>query len=149
MLILNSSPTRFANNFLRMICTLHLKTALRGTVHLQEFIALKLRKEEGTFSRIKFYQSFHQRHIFIKMETPLLILLRITDSKQPHRDKLRFMVLMANDHIRMSMSELNDKDYFLPVLELEDDKNQEGPGDDDTPEYLSDDEDVSLMKGLA
>ena len=27
-------------------------------------------------------------------------------------DKLRFMVLMVDDHIRMSMSELNDEDYL-------------------------------------
>ena len=58
-------------------------------------------------------------------------------------DKLRFIVLMFDDHIRMSMSELNDEDYFPPVTELEDDENEEVPGDDGPPEYLSDDEDVS------
>ena len=77
------------------------------------------------------------------MEKPLLILLRMADSNQPHMDKLRFMVLMADDHIRMSMPDINDEDYFLPVTELEDDENEEGTGDDDPPEYLSDDEDVS------
>ena len=58
-------------------------------------------------------------------------------------DKLRFIVLMFDDHIRMSMSELNDEDYFPPVTELEDDENEEGPGDDDPPEYPSDDKYVS------
>ena len=83
-------------------------------MHLQEFIALKLRKEEGTVAMIKDDQSFHQRHIFIKMAKPLLILLRMADSNQPHMDKLRFMVLMVDDHIRMSLPDINDKDY-LPL----------------------------------
>ena len=52
MLLLNPSPTRFANNFLGMIRTLRLKNTLRGTVHLQEFIAFKLSKEEGTVEMI-------------------------------------------------------------------------------------------------
>ena len=72
---------------------------------------------------IKVGQSFHQRHIFIKMEKPLLILLSMADSNQPHMDKLRFMVLMVDDHIRMSMSELNDEECLPHVTELEDDKN--------------------------
>ena len=55
------------------------------------------------------------------MAKPLLILLRMADSNQPHMDKLRFMVLMFDDHIRMYMYELNDEDYFPPVTELEDD----------------------------
>ena len=41
------------------------------------------------------------------------------------------------------MSEVNYEDYFLPVTELEDDENEEGPGDDEPPEYLSCDGDVS------
>ena len=80
-------------------------------MQFQEFISLKLRKEEVTVAMIKDYQSFHQRHIFIKMSNPLLILLRMVNSKNPHTDKLRFVVLMVDDHIRMSMSELNDEDY--------------------------------------
>ena len=77
------------------------------------------------------------------MENPLLILLRMVDSNQPHMDKLRSMVLMVDDHMRISMSELNYEDYLPPITELEDDKNEEGPVDDGPPEYLSDDEDVS------
>ena len=61
---------------------------------------------------IKDDKSFHQSHIFIKIENPLLILLRMADSKQPHMDKLRFMVLIVDDQIRMSMSELNNEGYF-------------------------------------
>ena len=41
------------------------------------------------------------------------------------------------------MTELNYEDYFPPVTELEDDENEEGHGDDEPPEHLSDDEDVS------
>ena len=41
------------------------------------------------------------------------------------------------------MLELNDEDYFPPVKQLEDNEYEEGPGDDDPPEYLSDDENVS------
>ena len=41
------------------------------------------------------------------------------------------------------MPELNDEDNFPPVTYLEDDKNEEGHGYDDPPEYLSDDEYVS------
>ena len=41
------------------------------------------------------------------------------------------------------MSELNNKDYLPPLTELEDDEYEEGPGDYDPPEYLSDDEYVS------
>ena len=51
-------------------------------------------------------------------------------------EKLRFMVLMVDDHIRISMPELKNEDYFPPVTELEDDEYEEGPGDDDYPEYL-------------
>ena len=48
--------------------------------------------------------------MFIKMEKPLLVLMRMADSNHPHTDKLWFMVIMVDDHIRMSMSELNDED---------------------------------------
>ena len=75
-------------------------------MHLQEFIALKLRKEEGTAAMIKDDKYFHKRHIFIKITKHLLIILRMYDSNQPHTEKLRFMVLMVDDHMRMSMSEL-------------------------------------------
>ena len=72
---------------------------------------------------IKDYQSFNKSHIPIKMENPLLIILRMADSNHPHMEKLGFMVLMVDDHIRMSMSELNNKDYLPPVTELEYDEN--------------------------
>ena len=84
-------------------------------MHLQEFIEMKLRKEEGTIEMIKDDQSFRQRHIFIKMAKPLPILLRMADSNQPHMDKLRFMVLMVDDHISISMSDINDEYNFPPV----------------------------------
>ena len=77
------------------------------------------------------------------MSKPPLIILRMADSNQPHTDNIRFMVLMVDDHISMSMPELNDKDYFPPVTDLEDYENEEGTSDDEPPEYLSDDEDVS------
>ena len=143
VLLLNPSPTGFVTNFLRMMRTLRLKNSLRGTVRLQEFILLKLSKEERTVEIIKDDQSFHQINIFIKIAKPLLILLRMADSNQPHMVKLQFMVLMVDDHIRMSMTELKNEDYFTPVTELEDDGYEEGPSDDDPPEYLSNDEDVS------
>ena len=92
---------------------------------------------------IKDDKSFHQRHIFIKIAKPLLILLRMVDSNHPHMYKLRFVVLMVDDLIRMSILEINDEDYFPPVIELKDDEYEEGPGNDDPPEYLSDDEDFS------
>ena len=53
------------------------------------------------------------------------------------------MVLMVDGHIRMYMPDLNNENYFPPVTELEYDENEEGPGDDDPPEKLSYDEDVS------
>ena len=53
------------------------------------------------------------------MENPLLIILRMADSNQPHTDKLRFMVLMVDYHITISMPDLNDEDYLLPVPDLE------------------------------
>ena len=77
------------------------------------------------------------------MAKPILILLRMAESNQPHMDKLRFMVLMVYDHTNISITELNDEDYFPLETELEDDENEEGPGDDEPPEYLSDDEYVS------
>ena len=70
---------------------------------------------------IKYDKSFHQRHIFIKMLKPLIILLMMADSNYPHMYKLRSMVLMVDYHIRMSMPELNDEYYFPPIPELEDD----------------------------
>ena len=115
VLILNPSPTRFATHFLRIMPTLRLKNSLRGTVHLQEFIALKLRKEEGNVAIIKEHKSFHQRQILIKMAKPLLILLRMVNSNQPQIDKIRLMVIMVDYHIRMSMLDLKDEDYFNPV----------------------------------
>ena len=53
------------------------------------------------------------------------------------------MVVIIDGHIRISMSKLNDEEYSPPVTELEYDENEEGLGDDDPPEYLSGDEDVS------
>ena len=93
-----------------------------------------MRKEERTVAMTKGDQSFHKMHIFIKTAKPLLIILRMDDPNQPHMDKLRFMVLMVDDHIRMSMLELNYEYYFPPIIELEDDENGEGPGDDDPTE---------------
>ena len=43
------------------------------------------------------------------MENPLLILLKMADSNYPHMDKIQFMVLMVDDHIRMSMPDINDE----------------------------------------
>ena len=45
LLFLNPIITRFESRFLIMIHTLRLKDSLRGTVHLQDFIVLKLSKE--------------------------------------------------------------------------------------------------------
>ena len=87
-------------------------------MHLQDFIALKLRKEEGTFAMIKDNTYFHQRHIFIKMANPLLILLRVAVSNHPHMDKIGLMVLMVDYHRRMYMPEKNDEDYFPLVPKL-------------------------------
>ena len=64
---------------------------------------------------IKDDKSFHQRHIFIKMAKPLLILLKMADSNQPHMENLWFMAIMVDDHIRMSIPELNNEYYFPPV----------------------------------
>ena len=139
MLLLNSIHTRFATDLILIMHTLRLKNALRETVNLQEFILLKLVKEEGTFAMIKVDQSFHQRHIFIKMEKPLLILLNMDNSNQPHTDKLQFVVLLVHYHIRISMPKLNDEDYFPSVSELEDDEYEEGPGDYYPSEYVSED----------
>ena len=58
-------------------------------------------------------------------------------------EKLWFVVLIVDDHISMSMYEINYEDYFPPVTDLDDDEYEEGPGDNDPPEYLSYDEDVS------
>ena len=54
------------------------------------------------------------------MAKPLLVLMRIADSNQTRMDKLRFMFLMVDYHIRMSMPELNDEDYLPSVSDLED-----------------------------
>ena len=59
---------------------------------------------------IKDDQSFHQMHIFIKMSKHLLIILRMANSNHPQMEKIRIMVLMVDDHIRMSMPEINDED---------------------------------------
>ena len=67
------------------------------------------------------------------MTKPLLILLRMADSNQPHMNKLWFMVPMVDYKISISMPELNYEDYFTPVSELEHDEYEEGPGDDDPP----------------
>ena len=85
---------------------------------------------------IKDDQTLHQMHIFIKMSKHLIIILRMANSNHPQMEKIRIMVLMVDDHIRMSMPEINDEDYLPPVTELEDDEYREGPGDYDSPEYF-------------
>ena len=75
-------------------------------------------KEEVTIEMMQYDQLLHHRHIFIKMKNPLLILLSMSGSNQTHMDQLRFMVLMVDYHIRMSMPDINDEDYFPPVTEL-------------------------------
>ena len=72
---------------------------------------------------IKDYQYFNKSHILIKMANPLLIILSMANSNHPHMEKLRFMVLIVDDHIRMYIYDINNKDYLPPVTELEDDKN--------------------------
>ena len=108
-------------------------------MHLQEFIVFKLRKEEESVEMIKYDQYFHQRQIFIKMAKHLLIILRMDESNQTHMDKLRSVVLIVDDHIRISVPDINEEDYLPPVTELEDDEYEEIPGDDDPPEHPSDD----------
>ena len=93
-----------------MMNNLKLKDALKVTVHLQEFIYLKLNKEEGNIALMKDDHYFHQRQIFTKMANPLLILLMMANSNHPLLDNLRFMVIMVDDNTRMSMPELNDED---------------------------------------
>ena len=68
---------------------------------------------------IKDDQSSHQIQIFIKIKNTLLILLRMADSNHLHMEKLRFMVLMVDYHIRMSITDLNYEDYFPPVTKLD------------------------------
>ena len=45
------------------------------------------------------------------MSKPLIIILRMADSNQTRISKLGFIVLMVDDHIKISMNELNDGDY--------------------------------------
>ena len=52
------------------------------------------------------------------MAKPLLVIIRIAGSNQPHMDKIWFVVLVVYDRIRMYMIELNDEDYSPPVTEL-------------------------------
>ena len=58
-------------------------------------------------------------------------------------DKLRFMVLMVDDHTRMSMPVPNYEYYFTPVTELEYYEHEKGPGNDEPNGKLSDDKYVS------
>ena len=83
-------------------------------MHLQEFIVFKLRKEEGAVEMIKYDQYFHQRQIFIKMAKHLVIILKMDDSNQTHMNKLRSVVLIVDDHIRIYMPDINDEDYTNP-----------------------------------
>ena len=69
---------------------------------------------------IKDDQYFHQRHIFIEVENTLLIILSMVDSNQPHMDNLRFMVLIIDDNISMSMPEINNEDHLTTLTDLED-----------------------------
>ena len=62
------------------------------------------------------------------MAKPIPILLRMAESDQPHMENIRFMVLMVDDHISMSMPELNDQPP-PPVTYLGDNKYEEGLGD--------------------
>ena len=74
------------------------------------------------------------------MSKLLLILLRMANSNQTRMYKLWSMVVMVDDHIRIYMTDLNDEDYIPPAAELEDDEYEEGHGDYEPPEYLSDNE---------
>ena len=51
------------------------------------------------------------------------------------------MVIMVDDHTRMSTPDLNYEYYLPPITELEYEENEEGPGDDNPPENVSDTED--------
>ena len=90
-----------------MMHTLCLKDALKVTVHMQKFIESKVGKGEETVAMIKDNQSLYETYIFIKMTKPFVILLRMAKSNQPRMDKLQFMVLIVDHHIRMSMPESN------------------------------------------
>ena len=68
------------------------------------------------------------------MANPLLIILSMAKSNHPHVDKIRFMLPMVDDHIRVSMLELDYEDCFPSVTDLEDCEYEEGNGDDDSPE---------------
>ena len=92
-------------------------------MNLQKFVALKFRKEEGNVATVKDYQSFHKRNIFLKTSNILLIILRMANSNQPHMNNIQFIVLMSDNHIRMSMPDLNVKYYLPPVTNLEDNEN--------------------------
>ena len=81
--------------------------------------------------------------MLIKMAKRFLVIMSMAESNLPHMDKLRFMILMVDDQIRMYVPELNHEYYFPTVTELEDDEHEEGYGDDDPPEYISDDKDMS------
>ena len=83
-------------------------------MHLQEFIVFKLRKEEESDEMITYDQYFHPRQIFTKMAKHLLIIMSMDDSNQTHMERLRSMVLIFDDHIRMSMTDINDEDYPHP-----------------------------------
>ena len=83
-------------------------------MHLREFIEFKIVKEEGTVAIIK-DQSFHKKYIWLKIEKNILNIMRMANSNKPQMDKLQFMVLMVDDHIRMSMPELINEEYFPPV----------------------------------
>ena len=60
--------------------------------------------------------------------------MSITNSNQPHMDNLRFMVLMVDDYINVSMPDINGEYYFPLVTELENAEYEEGPGYYDRPE---------------
>ena len=47
------------------------------------------------------------------------------------------MVMMVDDHISMSMPEINNEDYYPPITELEGDEYKQGTGYDEPNEYLS------------
>ena len=77
------------------------------------------------------------------MAKPLLILLRMADSNQPHMENFRVMVLMVDDNILMYIPNIKEGDYFLPVTEEEDNENEEVSGEDDPPENILYDEYMS------
>ena len=145
LVLFNPTACRYASFFIRAMRILHVKQALRGTVHSAKYAKLGLTAFGPVNAMVNSDLAFDQRSIVLKASFPLLKIICLGDQQGPGMDKLWYYVIKTEEHLVRSADLLNNPNYFpdncsaaVPELEGEDPDQVDIEGD--PPEYESDDE---------